>query len=76
VQIEEGRRTLGELVDRARLARQPTLIMRNRKPGAVLVPVDWYEEAAACLENQGGHRFHHQSGPDGSGTAQTGETTS
>jgi prevent-host-death family protein len=45
VQIEEARRTIGELVDLARLAGEPTLIMRNRKPGAVLVPVSWYEEA-------------------------------
>lgn len=49
VQIEEGRRTLGELVDRARLAGEPTLIMRHRKPGAVLVPVGWYEEACEAL---------------------------
>ena len=49
VQIEEGRRTLGDLVDRARLAGEPTLILRGRKPGAVLVPVGWYEEAEAAL---------------------------
>lgn len=49
VQIEEGRRALGELVDRARLAGEPTMILRNRKPAAVLVPVGWYEEAAKCL---------------------------
>lgn len=35
VQIKEGRRTLGELVERARLAGDPTLIMRNRKPATV-----------------------------------------
>jgi PHD/YefM family antitoxin component YafN of YafNO toxin-antitoxin module len=51
VQIEEGRRTLGELVDLARLAGEPTLIMRNRKPGAILVPVGWYEEAASRLQS-------------------------
>jgi antitoxin (DNA-binding transcriptional repressor) of toxin-antitoxin stability system len=51
VQIEEARRTLGDLVDRARLAGEPTLIMRYRKPGAVLVPVGWYEEAAAVLDS-------------------------
>ncbi len=49
VQIEEARRTLGDLVDRARLAGEPTLIMRYRKPGAVLVPVGWYEEATELL---------------------------
>jgi prevent-host-death family protein len=51
VQIEEARRTLGELVDRARLAGEPTMILRNRRPGAVLVPVSWYEEAAAVLSD-------------------------
>jgi prevent-host-death family protein len=49
MQIEEARRQLGELVDQARLAGEPTLIMRYRKPAAVLVPVSWYEEAAEAL---------------------------
>ncbi len=53
MQIEEARKTLGELVDRARLAGEPTLIMRYRKPGAVLVPVGWYEEATALLSAAG-----------------------
>ena len=53
VQIEEARKTLGELVDRARLAGEPTMILRNRRPGAVLVPVAWYEEAAAALGSDG-----------------------
>lgn len=53
VQIEEARKTLGELVDRARLAGEPTLIMRYRKPAAVLVPVSWYEEASAVLSEVG-----------------------
>jgi len=49
MQIEEARKQLGELVDRARLAGEPTMILRNRRPGAVLVPVDWYEEATEAL---------------------------
>lgn len=49
VQIEAARRSLGDLVDRARIAGEPTLIMRYRKPGAVLVPVAWYEAATAAL---------------------------
>ena len=53
VQIEEARKTLGELVDRARLVGEPTLIMRYRKPAAVLVPVGWYEEAAETLARAG-----------------------
>jgi prevent-host-death family protein len=47
--IEDARRQLGELVDRARLAGEPTLIMRYRKPVAVVVSADWYERAAAAL---------------------------
>jgi len=62
VQIEEARKVLGELVDRARLAGEPTLIMRYRKPGAVLVPIGWYEEAMAILD----------SAADGPVTAQVG----
>ena len=49
MQIEEARKQLGELVDQARLAGEPTLIMRYRKPAAVLVPLGWYEEATAAL---------------------------
>jgi len=47
--IEDARRRLGELVDRARLAGEPTLIMRYRKPAAVIVGADWYERAAEAL---------------------------
>jgi PHD/YefM family antitoxin component YafN of YafNO toxin-antitoxin module len=53
VQIEEARRTIGELVDLARLAGEPTLIMRSRKPGAVLVPVSWYEDAIRGMNAEG-----------------------
>lgn len=49
VQIEEARKQLGELVDRARLAGEPTMIVRYRTPAAVLVPVGWYEEALEAL---------------------------
>jgi prevent-host-death family protein len=45
VSIEQARRTLGEIVDRARIAGEPTLITRQGKPGAVVVPVEWYEQA-------------------------------
>jgi prevent-host-death family protein len=47
--IEEARRQLGELVDRARLAGEPTLIMRYRKPAAVIVGADWYDRASALM---------------------------
>jgi prevent-host-death family protein len=41
--IEEARRTLGDLVDRARLVGEPTLITRHGRPAAVVVGADWYE---------------------------------
>ena len=53
VNIEEARRTLGDLVDRARLVGEPTLVMRYNKPAAVVVNADWYHQAAECLERQG-----------------------
>lgn len=49
VSIEDARRTLGDLVDRARLAGEPTLITRHGKSGAVVVNADWYAEAEAVL---------------------------
>jgi prevent-host-death family protein len=49
VSIEEARRTLGDLVDRARLADEPTLITRHGKSAAVVVNADWYAEARAAL---------------------------
>ena len=64
VQIEEARKTLGELVDRARLAGEPTLIMRYRKPGAILVPLGWYEEAEAALSSAGDGPVSAQAGGD------------
>ena len=42
--------TLGYLVDRARLAGEPTISTRYGKPGAVVVSADWYEDAADCVE--------------------------
>jgi prevent-host-death family protein len=51
--IEDARRQLGDLVDRARHAGEPTLIMRYRKAAAVLVSAEWYERAAAALAGSG-----------------------
>ena len=39
ISIEEARRKLGDIIDRARLAGQSTVITRHGKPAAVLVPV-------------------------------------
>ena len=41
--IEEARRRLGEIIDRARLAHEPTQITRTGKPAAVIVAADWYD---------------------------------
>jgi prevent-host-death family protein len=47
--LEDARRQLGEIVDRARLADQHTLITRQGKPGAVVVSAEWYEQAQALV---------------------------
>jgi prevent-host-death family protein len=44
VNIEDARKILGELVDRARIADELVLITRYNKPAAVLVGVDRYSE--------------------------------
>jgi prevent-host-death family protein len=48
--IEQARLKLGEIVDRARLADQFTVITRQGKPAAVVVSVDWY----AHYQDEGG----------------------
>lgn len=52
VSLEEARRTLGEIVDRARLADQATLITRQGKPAAVVVNAEWFEDARALISEQ------------------------
>ena len=47
--IEQARLKLGEIVDRARLADQFTTITRQGHPAAVVVNVDWYQDAKALL---------------------------
>lgn len=54
VSIEEARRTLGDLVDRARLAGDPTLITRHGKAAAVVVSASWYAEAESVLASASG----------------------
>jgi prevent-host-death family protein len=49
VSIEDGRKQLGELVDLARIAGEPTMITRYNKPAAVLVSADWYEQAERLM---------------------------
>ena len=40
--IEEARRKLGDIVSRARIAGERTVITRNGTPAVVVVPVEWY----------------------------------
>ncbi len=55
VNIEEARKTLGELVDRARIADERVLITRYNKPAAVLVGADWYGTiTGAPVQREGG----------------------
>jgi prevent-host-death family protein len=53
VRLEEARAGLGDLVDRARLAGEPTLITRYGRPAAVVVGEDWYRRAEECLASGG-----------------------
>jgi prevent-host-death family protein len=53
--IERARLKLGDVVDLARIAGQPTLITRQGKPAAVVVSVDWYEQPKALISEAGRH---------------------
>jgi prevent-host-death family protein len=48
--IERARNMLGEIVERARLAEQPTRLTRHGKPAAVVVNADWYGQVTTALE--------------------------
>ena len=54
VSVQEARAKLGDLVDIARLAGEPTLITKHGRPAAVLVGADWYQEADECLAGAAG----------------------
>jgi len=54
VSIEEARAGLGDLVDRARLAGEPTLITRYGRPAAVVVGAEWFQEAEELLAASAG----------------------
>ena len=54
VSIEEARAGLGDLVDRARLVGEPTLITRYGRPAAVVVGADWFRKAAESLSGPAG----------------------
>jgi prevent-host-death family protein len=52
--LEEARAGLGELIDRARLAGEPTLITRYGRPAAGVVSEDWYRLAEESLTASSG----------------------
>ena len=64
VSIEEARAGFGDLIDRARLAGEPTLITRYGRPAAVVVSVEWHEEAEAALAAAAGANNVPSGGPD------------
>lgn len=43
VSVQEARAKLGDLVDIARLAGEPTMITKHGRPAAVLVNPEWFE---------------------------------
>ena len=49
ISIEQARPKLGDLVRDAQQHGITTLITRNGKPAAVLVPVEWMRKARALL---------------------------
>lgn len=51
ISIENARRNLGELVDRARLAGERTVITRQGRPAAVIVGYDWLLDVAALIKD-------------------------
>jgi prevent-host-death family protein len=49
--IETARRSLGEIVDKARYTDEPTTITRQGKPVAVVLSTDWYASALEYIEH-------------------------
>jgi prevent-host-death family protein len=47
--IEEARRQLGDIIDRARLADEPTRITRHGKDAVVVVSTGWYEAVTGFI---------------------------
>lgn len=48
--IEQARLKLGDIVDRARIAGQFTVITRQGKPAAVVVSVEWHDGMRKLLQ--------------------------
>lgn len=52
VRSDEARRHLRDLLDEVEARGARIMILRYDKPAAVLVPVDWYEDALATLQKE------------------------
>jgi prevent-host-death family protein len=52
VSLDQARRTLGEIVDRARLTGRATLITRQGKPAALVISIDRYREQGEPADAQ------------------------
>lgn len=52
VRSDEARRNLRRLLDEVEARGARIMILRYDKPAAVLVPVDWYEDAAALMAEE------------------------
>lgn len=59
--IEKARASLGEIVERARLLDEPTLITRHGMPAAYVVSTKWFEANRPILELH----YEHRSGGTG-----------
>lgn len=55
--IEEARKMLGEIVDRARLRNEHTHITRQGKPAAVVVGAEWFAWATGVIEGAQGREI-------------------
>lgn len=51
--IEDARRQLGDIVNRAQYRGEDTMITRNGKPAAFIVPVSWYASVNPDLADDG-----------------------
>lgn len=50
--IRDFRTEVTERVEAAHFREEPTVVTKNGRPRAVLVPVDWYEKAVEALNNE------------------------
>jgi prevent-host-death family protein len=49
IALEKARKLIGEIADRARVGGEHTLITRQGKPAAVVVPADWHAAVTVLI---------------------------